>query len=121
MLKLAEKVKLNVWQRTNEGRKIVVNYRRAFYASKKRLQEKDDAPINKKKSKALKTMAKQQAEIAALKKELNTIREKDKENDITAEVAALLNTSKNVEVPNNEDMSVAQQVKAIVARTKKGE
>ena len=66
-------------------------------------------------------MSKQSAEIEALKKELNTMREKDKEKDITAEVAALLNTSKNFKSPNNENLSVARQVMAIVARKKKDE
>ena len=66
-------------------------------------------------------MTRQSAEIAALRKELNSIREKDKEKDITAEVAALLNTSKNSKSPNNENLSVARQVMAIVARKKKDE
>ena len=61
------------------------------------------------------------AEIAALKKELITMREKDKENDITTEVASLLNTSKNIKNPNNENMSVARQVMAIFSRRKKDE
>ena len=47
-LKPAEKMELNAWQRTAEGSKIVANDMRAFHAAKKRLQEKGDAPINKK-------------------------------------------------------------------------
>ena len=57
-LKSAEKMELNAWQRTDEGKKIVVNNRRVFDSSKKRLQEKDDAPISEKKSKAFKAMVK---------------------------------------------------------------
>ena len=118
----AEKMELNAWQRTAEGRKIVANDMKALHAAKKRLQEKGDTPRNRKRSKAFKTMSKQSAEIAALKKELNIMREKDKEKDITAEVAALLNTSKNsTKSPNNENLSVARQVMAIVARKKKDE
>ena len=49
------------------------------------------------------------------------MKEKGKENDIAAEVAALLNTPKNNKAPNNETMSVARQVMAIVARKKKDE
>ena len=47
------------------------------------------------------------------------MRENDKEKDITAEVAALLNTSKSPKSPNNENLSVVRQVMAIVARKKK--
>ena len=49
------------------------------------------------------------------------MKEKDQEDVIAAEVAALLSTSKNAQTPNNESMSVARQVMAIVARKKKDE
>ena len=49
------------------------------------------------------------------------MKEKGKEDDMAAEVAALLNTPKNNKAPNNETMSVVRQVMAIVARQKKDE
>ena len=49
------------------------------------------------------------------------MKEKGKEDDMEAEVAALLNTSSNNKALNNETMSVARQVMAIVARKKKDE
>ena len=49
------------------------------------------------------------------------MKEKDKEDDIAAEVAALLNTPKNKKAPNNETMSAVRQVMAIVVRKKKDE
>ena len=47
-----------------------------------------------------KRLNKQSAEIAALRKELMDMKEKDKEQDLTAKVAALLNLSKTNEGPN---------------------
>ena len=67
-LKPVEKMELNAWQRTAEGSKIVANDMKTFHAAKKRLQEKGDAPRNRKKSKAFRTMSKQSAEIIAFKK-----------------------------------------------------
>ena len=49
------------------------------------------------------------------------MKEKDKEQKMTAEVAALLNTSKTNKVSNNKNISVARQVMAIIARKKKDE
>ena len=49
------------------------------------------------------------------------MKEKDKEDDIAAEVDALLNTPKNNKALNNETMSVTRQVMAMVARKKKDE
>ena len=68
-----------------------------------------------------KTVAKQSAEIAALRRELSRMKEKGKEDDIAAEVDALLNTPKNNKALNNETMSVTRQVMAMVARKKKDE
>ena len=98
----------------------IATERKAFHISKKRLQDRDGARSNKK-NRFNSSAVKQSAEIAALKKELSTMKEKGKEDAMAAEVAALLNTPKNNRAPNNETMSVARQVMAIVARNKKDE
>ena len=50
------------------------------------------------------------------------MKEKDKEQDLTAKVAALLNSSKTNKGPNSsKNISVACQAMAIVARKKKEE
>ena len=63
-----EKIELNAWQRSEEGKKSVATDKKAFHKSKKRSQENDDASTSKKKSKTQKKAAKQTAEIAAKKK-----------------------------------------------------
>ena len=102
------------------ARKYVATKKKAFHISKKRLGERDDAKSNKK-IRANKTVAKHSAEIAARRREFSIMKEKGKEDDIAAEVAALLNTPKNNKAPNNETISVAQQAMAIVARKKDDE
>ena len=92
----------------------------AFHMSKKRIVERDDVQSNKK-TRANITVAKQSVEIATLRRELSIMKEKGKEDDITAEVANLLNTPKNNKAPNKEIMSVARQVMTIVARKMKDE
>ena len=77
-----------------------------FICQKKRFRERDDTQSNKK-TRANKTVAKYLAEIAALRRELSIVKEKGKEDDIPAEVAALLNTPKNNKARNNETMIVA--------------
>ena len=92
--------------------------RNAAQGSKRRNQEKKI--LIREKSRALKIFTKQSVEIEALRNELNVMKEKDKEQNLTAEVAALLNTSKtNKSSSNNENMSVARQVMAIVERGKR--
>ena len=119
-LKPSEKKELSAWQQTDEGRKHIATERKAYHDSKKRLQDRDGAKSNKK-NRFNSSAVKQSAEIAALKKELSTMKEKGKEDAMAAEVAALLNTPKTNKAPNNETMSVARQVMAIVARNKNDE
>ena len=57
----AEKIELNAWQRSEEGKKSVATEKKAFHTSKKRSQENDDASTSKKKSKMQKKVAKQTA------------------------------------------------------------
>ena len=50
------------------------------------------------------------------------MKEKDKEQDLNAEIVALLNASKTNKGPNgSKNISVARQVMAIIARKKKEE
>ena len=88
-------MELSAWQRTNEGMKSIASQRNAAQSSRKRYQEKSYTPNNIKKTRVLRKVTKQSAEIEALRKELNVVmKEKGKDQNLTAQVAALLNTSK---------------------------
>ena len=108
-LKSEEKLELSAWKHTNNGIKSIASQRNSAHSSRKRYEEKGNTPNNRKKTRPLKNV---------LRKELNVMKENEKEQNLTAEVAALLNTKTNKVSNNNENMSIAWQVMAIVARSK---
>ena len=115
-------MELSAWQRTEDGKKSIAGRKNAAQCPRKRNQGRHSASNNRKKFRTQKRFKKQSADKAALNKELMDMKEKDKEQDLTAEVAALLNASITSKGPNSsENISVARQVMAIVAKKKKEE
>ena len=64
-LKPEEKLERGAWQRTNEGMKSMASQRNTSQGSRKRYQENNNTPNNRKKARALRKLTKQSAEIVA--------------------------------------------------------
>ena len=110
---------MSAWQRTEDGKKSIASQKNAAQGPRKRNQGRNSAPNDRKRFRTQKRFNKLSAAIASLTKERMDMKEKDKEQDLTAEVATLLNASKTNKGPNSsENISVARQVMAIVARKK---